>query len=79
MSYLFLGNDRPLKDQKINEFKKKYLAQEDALHFDYALLWGNKLDPKELKKSLQVLPVVEAPPVGFAGARRQGGTEPNES
>ena len=60
MSYLLLGNDRATKDQKIAEFKKKYLSQKDALHFDYQLFWGNKLDPKELKKSLVSLPVISS-------------------
>ena len=58
MSYLLSGNNRPAKDQKIFEFKSKYLFGADAFHFDYELLWANKLGAQELKKSLLTLPVI---------------------
>ena len=60
MSFLLLGDDRPAKDQKISEFKSKFLSHADARHFDYELLWANKLDAKELKKSLLALPVTSS-------------------
>lgn len=58
MTYLFLGEDLPSKDSKIAEFKKKLLTSKNALHFDYEVLYGHKLEAEALKKALITLPVV---------------------
>ena len=56
MIYLFLGEDRAVKEQKITEIKAKYLTSDSALQLDYELLHGPKVDPSELKKALIALP-----------------------
>lgn len=58
MIYLFYGEDMAAKNQKIADLKKKILANEDSLSFDYEILSAVKLDPIELKKSLLALPVL---------------------
>ena len=60
MIYLFLGTQREVKEKKISELKEKILTTHDARQFDYELLYGNKLDPQTLKKSLLNLPAVAA-------------------
>jgi len=58
MIYLILGNNIALKQQKINEIKAKYLTQDDAIHFDFEQLYGDKLPADDLKKALLNLPAV---------------------
>jgi len=58
MIYLFLGEDRAAKEQKIAEIKTTYLSCNDALKLDYELLHGTKLDSAVLKKALIALPAV---------------------
>ena len=58
MIYLFFGEDLFQKDQKIGEIKKKVLTSPEAYNFDYEVLDGIKIDPKEFKQALLVLPVV---------------------
>jgi len=58
MIYLFLGEDREAKEQKIAEIKKKCLPSNDASKLDFESLHGSKIDPPELKKSLIALPAV---------------------
>ena len=58
MIYLFLGEDREAKEQKIAEIKKTCLPSDDALKLDYECLYGSKIDPSELKKSLIALPAI---------------------
>jgi len=60
MHYLLLGEDSLAKDQKIAEIKKKYLPTEDALKFDYVILYAKKLEPSELKKTLIALPAISS-------------------
>jgi len=58
MIYLFLGEDRAAKEQRIAEVKTKHLSSGDALKLDYELLYGSKVDPSVLKKSLIALPAI---------------------
>lgn len=58
MIYLFLGEDRPAKDQKIAEIKSQCLSSDDALKLDAEVLYAEKLDPAVLKKALIALPAV---------------------
>ena len=60
MIYLFLGEDREAKEQKIAEIKKTCLPSDDALKLDYECLYGSKIDPSELKKSLIALPAISS-------------------
>ena len=56
MIYLFLGEDRPAKEQQIAKIRSACLTSNDALKFDYEILHGVKLDPDVLKKALIALP-----------------------
>jgi len=58
MIYLFLGEDAPAKDQKINEIRKKIFPSEDALSFDYEILHAHHLDSEVFKKTLVTLPAM---------------------
>ncbi len=58
MIYLFWGEDRAAKEQKIAEVKSKYLTSEDAFKFDLEILHGSKCGPDILKKSLIALPAI---------------------
>ena len=58
MIYLLLGEDRPAKDQKVNEIKISCLSSDDARKLDYELLHAIKLDPDVLKKAILALPAV---------------------
>lgn len=58
MNYLFLGDDYTVKNNAIDEIKKKYLLSGDSQNFDYELLYASKLNPDDLKKSLLSLPVI---------------------
>ena len=58
MTYLFLGEDREAKDKKIAELKKKLFPSPDATSFDYEILYGHKLNPQTLQRSLLALPVI---------------------
>jgi DNA polymerase III delta subunit len=60
MIYLLLGEDGPAKDNKISEIKKKHIQSNEALEFDYELLYGSKLHPDDLQKALLSLPVVSS-------------------
>lgn len=58
MIYLLLGEDRPAKDQKVNEIKISCLSSDDARKLDYELLHAIKLDSGVLKKAILALPAV---------------------
>ena len=58
MIFLFLGNNPPAKTKEINDIKAKYLSAKDAAHFDFELLYADKLEADELKKALLALPAV---------------------
>jgi DNA polymerase III delta subunit len=58
MIYLFLGEDRQAKDQKIAEIKSQCLSSDDARKLDAEVLYAEKLDPAVLKKALIALPAV---------------------
>ncbi len=58
MIYLLSGEDGPAKDNKILEIKKKHIHSNEALKFDFELLYGHKLHSDDLKKAILSLPVV---------------------
>lgn len=64
MHYLFLGEDNLSKDLEIESVKKSIFSKNlsasynDALHFDYQILHGDKCDPATLKKALIALPTI---------------------
>ncbi len=58
MTYLFIGENSSEKKAQISELKVKWASDPDALQFDYQVLYGQKLDPKEFKKSLLALPAI---------------------
>ncbi len=58
MVYLFIGEDSFDKKNQIAQMRAQWAIHPDALQFDYQVLYGHKLDPKELKKSLLALPAI---------------------
>jgi len=58
MVYLFLGNNATLKNNHISKIRNKFHTVPDAAHFDYQLLYADKLDKDTLKKALLELPAV---------------------
>lgn len=58
MTYLFIGANTVDKQTQIANLKAKWAAHPDALQFDYQVLYGHKLEGKELKKSLLALPAI---------------------
>ncbi len=58
MIYLFIGENTQDKQSQIGTLKAPWAANPDALQFDYQALYGHKLDPKDLKKSLLALPAI---------------------
>lgn len=58
MTYLFLGEDRRAKDEKIGELKKKILIPPPSFQFDYEVLYASKLEAPTLKKALMNLPAI---------------------
>lgn len=58
MTYLFIGANTVDKQAKIANLKAPWAVDPDALQFDYQVLYGHKLDGKELKKSLLALPAI---------------------
>jgi DNA polymerase III delta subunit len=58
MIYLFLGDSRLAKDQKIEEIKHQVLLSNEALKFDYEILYAEKLGNDILKQALNILPAV---------------------
>ncbi len=58
MTYLFIGENSLDKQTQIAQIKAKWAADPDALQFDYQVLYGQKLDAKEFKKSLLALPAI---------------------
>lgn len=58
MTFLFLGEGTPAKDQKISELRDKFLSKPQSRQFDYELLHGAKLEPAVLKKALMNLPAI---------------------
>ncbi len=58
MIYLFIGENTHDKQTQTARIKAKWAENPDALQFDYQVLYGHKLDPKELKKSLLALPAI---------------------
>jgi len=58
MPYLFIGENSSEKQQQIEGLKAKFLSAQDASRFDYEVLYGHKLDPKDLKKALLALPAI---------------------
>lgn len=58
MTYLFIGESTSQKQTKIIELKAQLMPAGHASSFDYEGLYGHRLDPKELKKSLLALPAI---------------------
>ncbi len=58
MIYLLLGEDGPAKDNKILEIKKNTINSNEALKFDFEILYAHKLSSDILKKAILSLPVV---------------------
>ena len=58
MTYLFIGANTVDRQTQIAHLKAKWAAHPDALQFDYQVLYGHKLEGKELKKSLLALPAI---------------------
>lgn len=58
MLYLLLGEDVSQKDKKIQEIKNLFEILKESLNFDFDSLDGNKLSPADLKKTLNILPVI---------------------
>lgn len=58
MTYLFIGENTTDKQTQIANIKAKWLSRPDALQFDYQVLYGHKLDAKDLKKALMSLPAI---------------------
>jgi len=58
MIYLLVGHNFLEKNQKIEEIKNKTLSLSGARNFDYEVLDGAKIDAKEFKQALLVLPVI---------------------
>jgi len=56
--YLLSGEDSLAKDQKIEEIKSKILPSNEAIKFDFEILYGTKLHSDILKKSLVALPAI---------------------
>ena len=60
MIYLFIGENTPAKQEQITSLKAKWDGPKDSLGFDYEVIYGHHLDPKDLKKSLLSLPAIAA-------------------
>lgn len=58
MLHLFIGENNAVKKDQIDRLKTQWLTDPQALRFDYDILYGHKLDPKEFKKSLLALPAI---------------------
>lgn len=58
MTYLFIGENTHDKITQIAQIKAKWTENPDALQFDHQVLYGHKLDPKDLKKALLALPAI---------------------
>jgi len=58
MIYLFWGENKAAKEERIAEIKKRNLTSADAFNLDYESLHGSKLDPATLKKALIALPAI---------------------
>jgi len=59
MIYLFLGDDLPAKDAKINEIKNKlFKDSQEALAFDFDNLDAKELGDDALKKAFLTLPAI---------------------
>ncbi len=56
MITLFLGDDAPAKDARIQDIRTRLFPAAGARHFDYEVLHGHKLSPGDLKKALLNLP-----------------------
>ncbi len=56
MIYLLLGEDQGQKESKIQQLKDKILTSANARHFDYEVLYANKLNSHILQKALKALP-----------------------
>ena len=56
MIYLLIGEDESQKENKIHQLKDKLLTSANARHFDYEVLYSNKLNTHTLQKALQALP-----------------------
>lgn len=58
MTYLFIGENTIDKQSQIAKLKTPWSSDPDAQQFDYQVLYGHKLDPKDLKKALLTLPAI---------------------
>ena len=58
MTYLLLGPDAKLKQEKISELRAQILTSPEARQFDYEVLYTAKLDADTLTKSFLNLPAV---------------------
>lgn len=58
MTYLFVGENSAGQQAQIAQLKAQWASDPDALQFDYQVLYGQKLEPKELKKAFLALPAI---------------------
>jgi len=58
LAYLLTGTESEQKIRFIEDLKDQILPSQEARRFDYELLYGHKLDPKEFKKAMLSLPAV---------------------
>lgn len=58
MVYLLIGDDGEKKDSQLAQIRKQTLKTQDSTHFDYDVLYANKLDAQDLKKGLGTLPFI---------------------
>ncbi len=58
MIYLLIGPQSEIKESKITELKAKSFPTDEAILFDYEILYGHKLEPATFKKALLALPVM---------------------
>lgn len=58
MTYLIIGEDIAVKENKILQLKQKFLTSPDSQNYDFDILYATKLDAAVLKKALIALPAV---------------------
>ncbi len=58
MVYLFIGENTSAKQEQISSLKAKWDGPKDSVGFDYEVVYGHHLDPKDLKKTLLSLPAI---------------------